>query len=111
MKYIKKICDVFIGASLLLASSLFRPWSDMAAVSEVLTAIRKLNLQVAPALVGRDDDTFSLPAKRFGVLDDHWCARRHILDGPGAFVSVRLVVVLLALSLHLCVQDVDGLVG
>ena len=83
----------------------------MAAVSEVLTAICKLNLQVAPALVGRDDDTFGLPAKRFGVLDDHWCARRHILDGPGAFVSVRLVVVLLALSLHLCVQDVDGLVG
>ena len=83
----------------------------MAAVSEVYSSIGKPNLQVAPALVGRDDDTLDLPSKRLGVLDDHWCARRHILDGPGALVSVRLVVVLLALSLHLCVQDVDGLVG
>ena len=83
----------------------------MSAVSEVFTAVRKLDLQVAPALVGRDDDTFGLPAKRFGVLNDHWCARQHVLDGLGALVSVRLVVVLLALSLHLCIQDVDGLVG
>ena len=60
----------------------------MAAVSEVYSSIGKPNLQVAPALVSRDDDTFDLPAKRFGVLDDDWSARRHVFDGLGALVTV-----------------------
>ena len=82
----------------------------MSAVSEVFTAVRKLDLQVAPALVGRDDDTFGLPAKRFGVLDDHRCSWREVSDGTGLLVEVDLVVILLTASLELSILSVDGLI-
>ena len=60
----------------------------MSAIAVVDFAVRKPNLQAASALVGGDDDTFDLPSKRFCVLDDDWCAQRHILDGLGALVTV-----------------------
>ena len=100
-----------MSSLVLVASSLFLPWADVSAIAVVDFAVRKFYLQAASALVGRDDDTFDFPAKRFCVLDDDWCARQHVFDGLGALVIVRLVVVLFALSFHLCIQDVDGLVG
>ena len=72
----------------LQASSFIWPRAYMAAVAKVDLSVGKPDLQAAPALVGRDDDTFDLPAKRFGVLDDDWCARGHILDGLGTLVRI-----------------------
>ena len=100
-----------MSSLVLVASSLFWPWTDVAAIAKVDFAIGELDLQASPALVGGQDGPLNLPPEGFGVLDDDGGAHGDVLDGVSTAVDVFLVVVLFSLPLEFCTQDIDGLVG
>ena len=100
-----------MSSLVLVASSLFWPWTDVSAIAEIHLAIGELDLHASPALVGGQDGPFNLPPEGFGVLDDDGGAHGDVLDGVSTAVGVILVVVLLSLSLEFRTQDIDCLVG
>ena len=100
-----------MSSLVLVASSLFWPWTDVSAIAEIDFAIAELDLQASPALVGGQDSPFDLPPEGFRVLDDDGGAHGDVLDGVSPAVDVLLVVVLFSLPLEFCTQDIDCLVS